>query len=194
MDIMTKRSMKDEHFQELLTSVHQMGDHLRGKKVRGVKITYKTKSANAKNSKPSEAKKITREMANVYADIGVKDAKGMLAKAQLAFKIDEFIRSRKLSKIKAARTMEISQPQLGELLKGRFRETSIAQIKMYLKRLEIDEDPLAEDMSGYIGKLKWRKATFKFAPNDGTQKAIRELEQGEGRAFKSVKALMVGQE
>lgn len=125
--------------------------------------------------------KITKGTANVYADIGVKGAKAMLAKAQLAFKIDEFIRSRKLSKIKAARIMELSQSQLTDILKGRFRETSIAQIKAYLKRLEIDEDPLAEDLSGYIGKLKWRKTHFKFkSPNALTQKALADADAGKG--------------
>jgi predicted XRE-type DNA-binding protein len=122
---------------------------------------------------------------NIYADIGVEGTKGMLAKAQLAFKIDEFIRSRKLSKTKAARIMDISQSQLAELLKGRFRETSIAQIKAYLKRLEIDEDPLAEDLSGYIGKLKWRKANFKFSPNDGTQKQSESLSRGKAGPSKT---------
>jgi len=155
-----KRQMKDEHFQELLTSVKQMGDYLRGKKVHGVKITYR---ARPTNPKPRETTKTTKGTTNVYADIGVKDAKGMLAKAGLATKIGEFLRSRKLSKAKAARIIDIPLDQITGLLRGRFRDISITQMKEYLKRLEIDEDPLAEDLSGYIGKLKWRKEHFKFA-------------------------------
>jgi DNA-binding phage protein/predicted XRE-type DNA-binding protein len=158
----TKRNMKDEHFQELLASVQQMGDYLKGKKVPGVKITYRAKPTRAKNSKPRETTKIINGTTNVYVDIGLKDAKGMLAKAELAFKIDEFIRSQKLSRAKAARIIDIPLNQLIDLLRGRFRDISIAQLKTYLKQMEIDADPLAEDMSGYIGKLNWRKAHFKF--------------------------------
>jgi putative transcriptional regulator len=43
--------MKDEHFQELLTSVRQMGDFLKGKKVAGVKISRRPKPATAKEVK-----------------------------------------------------------------------------------------------------------------------------------------------
>ena len=129
-------------------------------------------------------------MTNIYTEIGLKDAKGMLAKAKLTTKIGEFLRSRKLSKAKAARIIDIPLDQLTGLLEGRFRETPLADIKRYLKRLEIDEDPLAEDMSGYIGKLKWRKASFKFAHDDGTRKAIREHESGPGQSSKSVKAFL----
>ena len=54
--IMAKGIMKDEHFQELLTSVHQMGDYLKGKKVPGVKITYRPKPATAQEVKQVRAK------------------------------------------------------------------------------------------------------------------------------------------
>ena len=47
---MRKRFMKDEHFKKLLTSVHQMGDHLKGRKVKGVRITHRAKPVNAKKS------------------------------------------------------------------------------------------------------------------------------------------------
>lgn len=153
-----------------------------------LKVMKSSRTPHSSSSKAPTPQLSVIRANNVYADLGLKDAKGMLAKAQLAFKINEFIRSRKVSKAKAARIMEISQLQLADVLKGRFRETSLAQIKRYLKRLEIDEDPLVEDVSGYIGKLKWRKAHFKFAPNDASRKSINELERDKGQSFKSVKA------
>jgi predicted DNA binding CopG/RHH family protein len=33
---------------------------------------------------------------------------------------------------------------------------------------EIEDDPLAEDLTGYLSTLKWRKSHFKFAPKDAT--------------------------
>jgi predicted DNA binding CopG/RHH family protein len=33
---------------------------------------------------------------------------------------------------------------------------------------KVTDDPLAEDLSGYLGKLKWTKTKFAFAPKDST--------------------------
>ncbi len=60
---MTKPYMKDEHFRELLTSVKQMGDYLKGKKVPGVKVALHPKPATAKEVKEVRIKvlKVTQE-------------------------------------------------------------------------------------------------------------------------------------
>jgi hypothetical protein len=50
-----KRTMKDEHFQELLASVQQMGDYLKGKKVPCPKVTYRAKPTQTKS--PIDLKK-----------------------------------------------------------------------------------------------------------------------------------------
>jgi putative transcriptional regulator len=57
---MAKRYMKDEHFQELLASVKQMGDHLRGKRVPGVKVTLHPKPPSA-----MEVKEVRTKILNV---------------------------------------------------------------------------------------------------------------------------------
>lgn len=53
---MAKRYMKEEHFQELLTSVRQMVDHINGKKVPGIKITYRLKPPSADEVKEIRTK------------------------------------------------------------------------------------------------------------------------------------------
>ncbi len=60
---MTKPYMKDEHFRELLGSVKQMGDYLKGKRVPGVKVTLHPKPATAKEVKEVRIKvlKVTQE-------------------------------------------------------------------------------------------------------------------------------------
>ncbi len=45
--------MKDENFQELLTSVRQMGDYIKGKKVPGMRVSYRLKPKSPKNLKRS---------------------------------------------------------------------------------------------------------------------------------------------
>ena len=72
---------------------------------------------------------------NIYAEVGVKDPTGMLIKAQLALKIGEIIRRRKLSQTQAAELMGIPQPKLSELLRGRFRAISEAKLMDCLTRL-----------------------------------------------------------
>jgi len=60
---MSKRYMKDEHFQELLTSVHQMGDYLKGRKVSGIRITQRAKPLSSRDVKDVRVKvlKVTQE-------------------------------------------------------------------------------------------------------------------------------------
>jgi DNA-binding transcriptional regulator YiaG len=60
---MPKRFMKDEHFKELLTSVHQMGDYMKGKKVQGVRVTFRSKPLTSKDVKEVRVKvlKVTQE-------------------------------------------------------------------------------------------------------------------------------------
>jgi predicted XRE-type DNA-binding protein len=75
---------------------------------------------------------------NVYADLGFPDADEMLVKAQLATKIGEMLRSRKLVQQEAARLLNISQPKLSNLLRGNFRGISEMKMLECLARLGSD--------------------------------------------------------
>ncbi len=66
--------------------------------------------------------------ANVYADLGRADADEMLVKAQLASKIGDIIKRRKLTQAQAAEILGIPQPKLSGLLRGQFR--GISEVKM----------------------------------------------------------------
>ena len=72
--------------------------------------------------------KIEKGSMNVYADLGVSDADEMLVKAQLAAKIAEIIRLRKLTQTQASSLLGMSQPKLSNMLRGRFR--GISESKM----------------------------------------------------------------
>ena len=65
---------------------------------------------------------------NVYADLGIADAEEMLVKAQLATKIAEIIKRRKLTQIQASVLLGMPQPKLSNMLRGRFR--GISESKM----------------------------------------------------------------
>jgi len=72
--------------------------------------------------------KVEKGSMNVYADLGIADAEEMLVKAQLATKIAEIIKLRKLTQIQAAALLGMPQPKLSNMLRGRFR--GISESKM----------------------------------------------------------------
>ena len=76
--------------------------------------------------------------ANVYADLGRADADEMLVKAQLASKIGDIIKRRKLTQAQAAEILGIPQPKLSGLLRGQFRGVSEAKLMDCLARLGRD--------------------------------------------------------
>lgn len=65
---------------------------------------------------------------NVFADLGLPDAEGMMVKAQLAAKIQQIIEARGLKQVDAASIIGIPQPKLSLLLKGQFH--GISETKM----------------------------------------------------------------
>lgn len=81
---------------------------------------------------------IERGSSNVYADLGLPDAEEMLVKAQLASKIGDIIKRRKLTQSQAAELLGITQPKLSGLLRGQFRGISETKMLECLTRLGRD--------------------------------------------------------
>jgi len=75
---------------------------------------------------------------NVYEDLGLPEAGGMLVKAQLALSIDRIIKDRGLSQTRAAQIIGLSQPKLSDLLNGKFRGISEAKMLECITRLGRD--------------------------------------------------------
>lgn len=75
---------------------------------------------------------------NVYADLGRPDAEEMLIKAQLASKISEIIKRRRLTQSEASEIIGMPQPKLSGLLRGQFRGVSEAKMLNCLTRLGRD--------------------------------------------------------
>jgi len=82
--------------------------------------------------------RIERGSTNVYADLGMADAEEMLVKAQLATKIGDIIRRRKLTQVQAAQLLGITQPKLSGLLRGQFRGVSETKMLECLTKLGRD--------------------------------------------------------
>ena len=83
-------------------------------------------------------REIEKGSMNVYADLGKGDADEMLVKAQLASKISEIIKRRRLTQVQAAELLGMPQPKLSNMLRGRFRGISEAKMLECLTRLGRD--------------------------------------------------------
>ncbi|WP_407311827.1 helix-turn-helix domain-containing protein [Pseudomonas sp. nanlin1] len=75
---------------------------------------------------------------NVYSDLGHADSKEMLVKAKLASKIGSLIKARHLTQLQAAEILELPQPKVSEMLRGKFRGISEAKMMDCLSRLGRD--------------------------------------------------------
>jgi predicted XRE-type DNA-binding protein len=66
----------------------------------------------------SKEAKVTPSSGNVFADLGLKNADELLAKAELAVRITMALKARKLTQLAAAEILGIDQPKVSKLVRG----------------------------------------------------------------------------
>jgi predicted XRE-type DNA-binding protein len=86
----------------------------------------------------SEEIKVTRSSGNVFADLGLPDADEALAKADLAYTINKTIKARGLTQEEAARILEIDQPNVSRLSRGRLSGFSLDRLFHLLTLLDLN--------------------------------------------------------
>ena len=91
---------------------------------------------------------------NVFADIGVPDAEEHLVKAALVSRLEETIRSRKLTQTAAAELMGIDQPKVSAMLAGQFRGYSVERLMRFLVALGYDVEIVVKPRRGGTGTLR----------------------------------------
>jgi predicted XRE-type DNA-binding protein len=80
--------------------------------------------------------KITKSSGNIFEDLGFEQPAEELAKADLAIKIYEIIKERKLKQREAAKILEIDQPKVSALINGRLKDFSINRLLRFLTLLD----------------------------------------------------------
>lgn len=75
---------------------------------------------------------------NVFEDLGLPDAEGLLAKAELALRIGEILRERKLTQTRAAAVLGIEPAEVSSLLKGVLDGFSTDRLFRFLNALGRD--------------------------------------------------------
>jgi predicted XRE-type DNA-binding protein len=75
------------------------------------------------------------EVLNVFADLGLPDHEERVAKAELAMQINDIIKKRKLAQKEAAELLEIDQPKISALHKGKLAGFSLERLFRFLNKL-----------------------------------------------------------
>jgi len=84
--------------------------------------------------------RFTVSSGNVFADLGLPDAGTRLAKAELARSISAIIDERKLTQREAARLLQIDQPKVSAITRGRLGDFSLDRLLTLVNRLGMDID------------------------------------------------------
>jgi predicted XRE-type DNA-binding protein len=75
---------------------------------------------------------------NVFEDLGLPDAAGRLAKAELARGIRHIIRSRQWTQRQAADVLAIAPPDVSDLMRGKLARFSQERLERFLNALDMD--------------------------------------------------------
>src|SRR5262249_42504700 len=75
---------------------------------------------------------------NVFADLGFARPEEAAAKAELAYRITKIIERRKLTQSEAARLLEVDQPKVSALARGRLSGFSLDRLVRFLVLLGSD--------------------------------------------------------
>jgi predicted XRE-type DNA-binding protein len=100
-----------------------------------------TKSTSDLPRKASKVKKNNDyeiSSGNVFADLGLSNPEERLAKAELASQINDLIEQRNLSQTAAAKLLDIDQPKVSALSKGKLAGFSIERLFRFLNILDQD--------------------------------------------------------
>jgi predicted XRE-type DNA-binding protein len=81
---------------------------------------------------------ITRGSGNIFADLGLPNADEHMLKARLVMCVDKMIQQAGLTQRAAAKRMGISQPDVSNLLRGRFEGFSLERLLGFVRALGSD--------------------------------------------------------
>jgi predicted XRE-type DNA-binding protein len=80
----------------------------------------------------SRLPKSEKSSGNVFADLGVPNAGEVLLKAEIASEIARLMKAKKLTQARAAALTGMAQPDLSNLLRGKFRGFSVERLMLML--------------------------------------------------------------
>jgi predicted XRE-type DNA-binding protein len=96
---------------------------------------------------------------NIFADLGLPNADELLLKAQIVTEISRLMKLKKLTQANAAKLTGIAQPDLSNLLRGKFRGFSIGRLLLMLTACGRDVDVVVRPArrSNKTGGIRFRR-------------------------------------
>jgi predicted XRE-type DNA-binding protein len=73
---------------------------------------------------------------NVFADLGLKDADQLLARAQIGFHVFKILEDKKLKQREIAEVLGVAQPDVSHLMNGHFSRFTTDKLLDFLRRLD----------------------------------------------------------
>jgi predicted XRE-type DNA-binding protein len=73
---------------------------------------------------------------NIFADLGLKEADELYARAQIGFGVFEILKNKKLKQREIAEVLGIPQPEVSHLMNGHFSRFTTDKLLDFLKRLD----------------------------------------------------------
>ena len=73
---------------------------------------------------------------NVFADLGLKDADELFARAQLGFHVHKILKDKGLKQREIASLLGIAQPDVSHLMNGHFSRFTTDKLFDFLKRMD----------------------------------------------------------
>lgn len=94
-------------------------------------------------AKPTKSKKdidlqVHESSGNIFQDLGMRDAEERLAKAELARVVRNAIRDRGLTQAEAAALLDIKQPDVSDLTRGKLARFSMDRLERFLNALDLE--------------------------------------------------------
>lgn len=83
----------------------------------------------------TESIEVYSSCGNVFEDLGLPDSENLLIKAKLAGQISDIISQQNLTQIEAAKLLEIDQPKVSALLRGKLSGFSVERLFRFLNAL-----------------------------------------------------------
>ena len=105
----------------------------------------------------SKLPKFEKSSGNIFADLGLENADELLLKAEIVSEIARLIKLKKLTQAKAATLTGTAQPDLSNLLRGKFRGFSIERLMLMLTAFGRDVDVVVRPAAKKQGGIRFRR-------------------------------------
>ena len=105
----------------------------------------------------SKLPKFEKSSGNIFADLGLENADELLLKAEIVSEIARLMKLKKLTQAKTATLTGTAQPDLSNLLRGKFRGFSIERLMLMLTAFGRDVDVVVRPAAKKQGGIRFRR-------------------------------------